>query len=610
VAPAPVSVPHRHPWLLLTAAALAGAALASVGWSLRADRMPPASTELVHLFQPIGDPDTLRNAIAMSPDGTRVAYATPEGLYIRRLAEPDAWLVPASSGASAVTFSPDGRSVVFIDIDDQVIKRVDGESGVPRNVCTLCGRVSAMHWYDEDWIAYSQQPGDIMRVPASGGSPAPLVKIDASLHAYGPHVLPGGRAVVFTQAPTSGNFLDDATLMLQPVPSGDRVELVRGASDGRFHASTRHLLYAMGTTLFAAPFDAETGRLEAARSVVHGVQRSQDGVTGAAHYGVSSTGVLVYVPVPAEDVSTVQVFLIAPGGEARPLPMPPGLYDAPRLSPDGRHLAFVTRTARGSDIWIYDMAGSSAPRQLTTGGRQHYPVWSDDGRWIVFQSDEGDRARLVRKRANGTGPTEPLTNPDSGVTHLPEAWRPRTDEFAYSERRGSEVTLWIYAMSTRTATRFDERLVAAGAFNAAFSHDGRLIAYTKRPLADPAGRTPPEATRVFVQPVPRTGDEFPVTGDLPHHPLWSRTRLQLLYLPAGGRLLSVDISWPALTFSAPVPVPGAFRSNTSGVSPRRHDIGPDGELVATLPPSFRTDERNVNAVVILNWGEWLRQQAP
>src|SRR5262245_14585349 len=94
----------------------------------------------------------------------------------------------------------------------------------------------------------------------------------------------------------------------------DRTVLVQGGSDGRY-LSTGHLVYAVGTTLMALPFDLENRRSTGgAVPVVEGVMRSSGGLTGAAQVAVASNGTLAFVPASAQS-SRVRVAVIDRNGK-------------------------------------------------------------------------------------------------------------------------------------------------------------------------------------------------------------------------------------------------------------------------------------------------------
>ncbi|HEU5214048.1 MAG TPA: S9 family peptidase [Gaiellaceae bacterium] len=115
----------------------------------------------------------------------------------------------------------------------------------------------------------------------------------------------------------------------------------------------------------------------------------------------------------------------------------------PRLSPDGRHVAYVVnridRDENGyrSNIWLAPLDGSTEPRQLTSGGRSDgSPRWSPDGRWLAFVSnrdgeDEKAHGELYVLPADGGEPRR-LTHGEEGVESI--AWSPDSARIAFSRR--------------------------------------------------------------------------------------------------------------------------------------------------------------------------------
>src|SRR4029077_10980819 len=115
--------------------------------------------------------------------------------------------------------------------------------------------------------------------------------------------------------------------------------------------------------------------------IVEGVQRTNP-FNGGAQFSVSSTGSLVFIPGPASTTTSGPQFdlaLIDRKGGVTPLRLPPGGYEFPRMSPDGKRVAFGTDDGKEATVWIYDLAGTSAMRRLTFGGRNRFPIWASDG---------------------------------------------------------------------------------------------------------------------------------------------------------------------------------------------------------------------------------------
>ena len=85
--------------------------------------------------------------------------------------------------------------------------------------------------------------------------------------------------------------------------------------------------------------------------------------------------------------------LTDPTGEVEPLELPPGGYEVPRVSPDGRRIAFGTDDGKEATVWIYELSGATTMKALTFGSNNRFPTWSSDSNRVAFQSDrDGDAA--------------------------------------------------------------------------------------------------------------------------------------------------------------------------------------------------------------------------
>ena len=80
--------------------------------------------------------------------------------------------------------------------------------------------------------------------------------------------------------------------------------------------------------------------------------------------------------------------------QAKELAFVRGTPDAPKWSPDGQHIVFVSHREGHSLIAIYDFAGDSIRYMAPSVDKDFMPRWSPDGRWIVFIRTPGDEAKL------------------------------------------------------------------------------------------------------------------------------------------------------------------------------------------------------------------------
>ena len=438
---------------------------------------------------------TGRQAVAISPDGALMAYAAFPRLYLRFMSELEARPIaePASFGGfvTSPVFSPDSQSVAFWSSADQTLKKVAVGGGAAVPICRA-DRPLGVSW-GTDGIVFGQPNKGIMRVSANGGTPEMLVSVKDGEEASSPQTLPGGETVLFTLATgTAPERWDKAQIVTHSLRSGERKTLVDGGSDGRY-VPTGHLVYAIGGVVFARPMDVR--RLEVTGGpvpIVEGVRRPD----GAAEFAFSSTGSLVYVPGPVSNTAAQSdLALIDRKGGVERLKLPPGLYQHPRASPNGTQIAFTTDDGKEAIVWIYELGGTASMRQLTFGGKNRFPIWSADGQRVAFQSDREGDLGIFWQRADGSGRADRLTKADQGTSHVPESWSPKEERFLFGVTKGSSVSLWTFSLLDKEATQFTD-VQSSNPIQAAFSHDGRWVAYTV---------TEGAATGIYVQPFPATG---------------------------------------------------------------------------------------------------------
>lgn len=593
---------------VLAAVLLTAAATGMIVWSVR----PPAPRQVVKVPIFLGDGQQFTSvatkSIAISPDGANIIYAaSAQQLYLRPMSEAEARPIPGTEdGARLPVFSPDGRSVAFFTPLGSLLKKIPLTGGAAETICALeTGTVPLGLAWDVEGIVFAESGKGILRVPENGDTPVVLVEVKPPEVAYAPQILPGGQTVLFTLASGTGtDRWEKAKIVVQPLKSGKRKTVIQGGSDARF-LSTGHIVYAFGGTLFAALFDLD--RLEAGVGVpvVEGVRRTDNPGTsgGTASYSVSDTGSLVYIPGPVLVSSRAGQTLarIDRSGTAKPLNLSPAFYSFPRVSPDGKHIAFGIEDGVTSDIWIYELSGTTQSRRLTLGGANRYPVWSHDSQRLAFQSDrEGDLAIFVQ-RADGIGKVERLTKPDKSSFHVPDSWS-RDDRLSFTAGTGNTPSVRILSLKDKQETLFAEN-----AGRSVFSPDGQWLAY-QSPQPQAAGG-------VWVQALVG-GAKYQIakrTATNPHHPAWSPNRKELFYIPGPLKLVAVTIATEAaFAVGQPLDIPtGGFQEGGPS-EVRSYDFLPDGTLIGIVPTARAQSGTGSNPrmEVVLNWFEELKQLAP
>jgi eukaryotic-like serine/threonine-protein kinase len=587
----------RQGLILSVGTLLLGAVIASLAtWNLKPVPPPPISRFTITLpsgQQLAGLEDG--SAVALSLDGTHLAYAARQGqiqqLYFRAMDRLEARPIPGTEGASEPLFSPDGQWLVFFASGK--LKKVSvngggaltlGDAFQPRGASLGSQGTVA---FAASWASTIQQ------VPDVGGTPQALTHFAKGENSHRwPEFLPGGKAVLFSAAMTSSTWVNPL-IAVHSVATGERRNLVQLGTQPRY-ALSGHLLYAQAGTLMAAPFDPQ--RLEltgAAVPVVEGVLQS--GISGAVQYSLSATGSLVYVPGNIQADQRKLVWVTRNGAE-QPIAAPARAYRIPRLSPDGRRV-IVAIDDEGAQTWLYDFSRETLIR-LTFGGTVNQaPVWSPDGKRLVFQSNREGSLSLFSQLADGSGGLERLTTSESSPAA--NSWSSDGQLLAFVDvDPTSGWAIWVLRLSDRKAQPF---LQAAFNGNAPrFSPDGHWLAYA----SDETGHF-----EVYVQPYPGPGGKWQISADGGMEPMWNPNGRELFYR-SGRKMMAVEIATqPGFTAGKPrvlfegdyVPTPLQFPN---------YDVSPDGQRFLMLKPSEQEAAAPTQINVVLNWFEELKQRVP
>ena len=578
--------------ILLLVAGLTGLAV----WNLKPS--PPQPVSRVTIMLPPGQQLAgLESgpAVALSPDGTLLGYvarqAGSQQIYLRAMDSLEAKPIPGTEGAVNPFFSPDGQWLGFFA--DGKLKKVSVSGGAALILGdALLPRGAS--WSSQGIIAFSPTTVvPLLRVSDAGGSPQALTRIEKgeSTHRW-PEFLPGGKALLFAAGSTAINFTN-ARGAVQVVATGERRNLVPGVMGLRYSPSG-HLVYAQGGGLMAVPFDPR--RLAVRGTAVHVVEGVlQSPVSGAAQYSISTAGSLAYVPGGVQSAQTKLVWVSRNGAE-QPVAAPAHTYVTPRISPDGREIG-VTIMEQESLTWLYDLSRERMTRFTFEGNYNLIPVWTPDGKRIVFESNKEGPPNLFWQLANGSSGLERLTTSD--FVEAPFSWSPDGQLLAFIELNATTgFDIWVLRLSDRKAqpflrTRFNETAPR-------FSPDGRWLAY----ISDESGRF-----EIYVQPYPGPGGKWQISTEGGMEPVWNPNGRELFYRN-GDKMMDVDITTqpgfaagkPRMLFEGPYEPPPVPIVN--------YDVSPDGQRFLMLKPAEQTQGALTQINVVLNWFEELKRRVP
>lgn len=552
--------------------------------------------------------------LALSPDGTQIVVSEDEPdrnwrLAMRSLDQSQFVPLAGAEHASRPFFSPDGKWIGFFA--DHKLKKLSVEGGAPVTLIDAPKFCRGASWGDDGNIiaAFGEGTSGLVRVPSGGGAPVQVTQPNKdkgeTAHAW-PQVLPGSQAVLFT-AYGSGAY-DDGEIVVFTFKTGERKTLHSGASFGRYLPSG-HLVYMHQNTLWAAPFDL--GRLEVTGAPQPVLEEVNSNVSGGGDFDFSQNGTLAYVssrmPVPFP----YSIWWLESTGQPKALQSPPGLYENPRFSPDGKRLAFeLATTSVRADIWVKDLERDTVTRLTNLPGRNNSPLWTPDGKNIVFESWNWAGSGMYWIRADGVGEAQRLTESDLTTIQSPYSFSPDGKRLAYSHYKESSdfrAEIWTAPVE---GDRDHPRLGKAELFlrssfsqwNPAFSPDGRWLAYS----SDESGKE-----ELYVRPFPGPGGKSQVSTGGGAYPLWSRDGRKLYFLTPDWLIMVTSYSAKGDSFAAGKPQVWSRENlpNLGGNYP--YDLAPDGKRFAVVLNPGGAEVRSTDSVtVLLNFFDELRRKVP
>ena len=609
VASSVASAPQRAGWRqatpwMLAALVVGGIITGAVVWGMmRSEPRPLAQFVLpTHPDGPLARSPS--SEVTISPDGTRVVYASGQGgppsrrLYLRRVGELDATLLRGTEGGNLPFFSPDGQSVGFRTVPGNILKRVSVLGGPAVTIVRAGPSLAGASWGPDDSIVFGSGSG-LMRVPAAGGEPEPLTTVGSeqgeTAHRW-PDILPNGKGVLFT---AWGGSDEGSRLAVVSLETSVVSYLLPGGSHPRY-APTGHIIYGVGGTLRAVGFDVDRLELTStnATPVVENVATTRQ---GAGNFSVAENGSLVYVMGAGTGAGSQRSLVwVDRAGREEPLETPVLAYQRPRVSPDGTRVAVDVDDPEGADIWIHDLTRGTETRLTTDPAEDSAPLWTPDGDRVVFTSDRDGLEALFWKLVDTPGEAERLMSGSEGRGAIePDAWSAdgQTLLFRWVTQRPA------IALLSMEGERTSELLLASQFRNAApaISPDGGWLAYH----SDETGQN-----EVYVQRYPALGGRQAISTDGGQQPLWSPDGQELFYRGPRGMMVVPVETEP--TFRAGDPEVLFDQQYYVRRSDRTYDLAPDGRFLMVKASAGIDDADGPATQIILvqNWFEELKRLVP
>ncbi len=601
-APAPEVRPRRRS-LGIGLAGLAIGAVAATATVLLYSRswqvVPPRAPERFAIVPPanaaLGATVYLRT-MAISPDGRRILYMSVDGrLMMRTLDRLDVVPLLETGLPNAPFFSPDGSSVGFFAVGTSEMFRIPVAGGPTILVTRSVGVSRGATWLPDDSIVFATTAAatGLLQVSSSGGDAKTLTVPDqkaGELDHVWPETLPGGRIVLFTLL--SGSGVANAQIAALDLQTGARKNLLRGGTNAIYLASG-HLLYAAGGSMRVVPFDAD--RLEIRGDPVPVPDQMTVSNLGAVNASVSDDGTLAYVPGAGMSAAERSLVFVDRTGREERIDTPAASFAVPRMSPDGGRVT-VHLDADTPDVIVIDLRRHNQVRLTFGKSPSIRPMWSGDGKWVLFRSDV-DGPAIYRKSSDGGGSIERVT-PVAGDGSV-HAVTPDGRTIIYAQiSRDTARDLWMVDVEGKEKPQ--PLVVESGdQANAVVSPDGRWLAYHAS-----------EVGEIYVRPFPKVADgKWQLVTRGAKWPLWSRDGKELFYVTTRGIMsIPVDTSQPTFRWDSPTLLFEASYSSFPGLAgPRNYDQAPDGRFLV-IKENQGTSPGAL--VVVKNWFDEVKRLAP
>ncbi len=473
---------------------------------------------------------------ALSPDGQSLAFvATASGfsrLWVRRLDKTDAQPLTGTDGASMPFWSADSRSLGFFS--NTKLRRIDIAGGAQEALADGF-QPGGGAWNTDNVILFSARRV-IYQIPASGGSPVAVTKLDLQQTNHrSPQFLPDGRhflIFVNSSAETRGVYAGSL---------GDpRLIRLTNADSAATYLPPDRLLFMRESTMYAQHFDASRLSLSGQPEIVTTNLGNAD-VYGQAPFSVSATGRIAYRGgAPALRRLTRLDRAGKPLGFVGDADA--SSLQAPVMSPDGRRIA-VDRTIGGNrDIWLMDVERGGMTRFTFDPNIDGFPVWSPDGSQVAFESNRSGAYDLYAKPANNSGVERPLL--EAPGNQWPQDWSSDGRYLLYSEADAHNGDLMALPL---TGTDRKPMVVANSEFSertGAIAPNSHWVAYD----TNESGRF-----EIVVQSFPVPGAKWQVSTAGGVNPRWNHDGTELYFISPDLKLMAVKVRAVGETLEAQPP---------------------------------------------------------
>jgi serine/threonine protein kinase len=594
----PPAVTRSKPgWVWIALAGAAAIVVAAIWWALSRSTAPASSGPPVEFGVRFPDNYFPSNGLAVSPDGRHIAvgvFGNAPQIWVHSLESSQTGPLAGTEGTLVPFWSADSTRIGFVS--GGKLRSIEVAGGSASVICdvppaTQSGDGGSLGgaWSSSGVIVFPRG-GQLFTVADTGGVPAPI-PVTGALQPSFPQFLPDQRHFIFLDGPVELG----GTIKVASLDGGEATSLGRSDAPGAFAPPDR-LLFIRGASLMTQKLDLKRLTLDGSPTLV-APNASLGALFGVrALVSASATGVLAFGKPRGGSVGRLTWFDRTGLSSGSSLPQPPdGEYLNPVFSPSGDRVAVNHMDPRTGnwDIWIVDVARDVPERLTSDPANDCDPIWSPDGKEIVFASDRGGQMGLYRKAVAGSDP-ERLVVPVEGARLLvPSDWSRDGKYILYDRGRGGR-SLWALPLIGDPAPVqvVDGRFAP---YAAHISPDGQWLAYASLDT----GRY-----EVYVRRFPGPGQKQQISSNGGTHPRWTSDGRELVYWAVPRGIEAVSFEATGSTFRIGPRRTLVQPAVLSLIDARTHyDITRDGRRLLLRQPA---GPQEAGLSVILNWTEKLK----
>ncbi len=463
---------------------------------------------------------------AISPDGKMIAFTASDSsgktmIWIRRLELLNTTFLAGTENASAPFWSYDSKLIGFFA--DGKLKKINLSTGSLQDLCDAQG-YSECNWGSNNIILFTPQFfSPLYKINADGGNPVQATTLDLSRTEewhQSPQMLPDNIHFIYA---AFGRNQGSARLYVGSLEDETKIEIMPITNRTLFHGalfvSADNLFFLKNNSLMVQKFDLSNFKLSGEPHQL---------VSDVRNFNIAKN--IMIVSQNASDETSDMVVFDRQGKQIEERNNL-GLFIEISVSPDKNIIAYHRiygpdlNQEFNQDIWILDRKRGVTSRFTRSPAADVGPLWSPDGKKIVYASSPDTVYDIYEKDVSGT--SEPTLILKTKLAKYPYDWSSDGKYILY----GSKSDLWALPMTggrkpfQLTNTSFDE-------WQGTFSPDVQWIAYTSNESG---------TNEIYVQSFPKPTQKYRVSINGGSAPRWRPDGKELYYISPENMLIAVDV---------------------------------------------------------------------